>query len=171
MQIRTQGDNLWSMFHSVCCLFQAKPCRLSHREESSVSLTIYVSLTQALFRCSSVNGWTEYADVITKFSGIDRFEKEIIKLQKPRATILQVVRFTEEGRYSQPKYCYERAIYVVMISFALDFFCFGSTGFNFPICMALRCARFAGADALVKRRKSGKYKKYLCKLENTEKSI
>ena len=77
LQIRTQGDNLWSMFHSVCCLFQAKPCRLSHREESSVSLTIYVSLTQALFRCSSVNGWTEYADVITKFSGIDRFEKEI----------------------------------------------------------------------------------------------
>ena len=58
-----------------------------------------------------------------------------------------------------------------MISFALDFFCFGSTGFNFLICMALRCARFAGADALLKRRKSGKYKKYLCKLENTEKSI
>ena len=58
-----------------------------------------------------------------------------------------------------------------MISFALDFFCFGSTGFNFVICMVLRCARFAGADALLKRRKSGKYKKYLCKLENTEKSI
>ena len=58
-----------------------------------------------------------------------------------------------------------------MISFALDFFCFGSTGFNFLICMVLRCARFAGADALLKRRKSGKYKKYLCKLENTEKSI
>ena len=69
--------NLWSMFHSVCCLFHAKRCRLSHREESSVLLTIYVSLTQALFRCSSLNGWTEYADVITKFSGIDRFEKEI----------------------------------------------------------------------------------------------
>ena len=77
LQIRTQGDNLCSMFHSVCFLFHAKRCRLSHREESSVSLTIYVSLTQALFRCSSVNGWTEYADVITKFSGIDRFEKEI----------------------------------------------------------------------------------------------
>ena len=69
--------NLWSMFHSVCCLFHAKRCRLSHREESSVSLTIFVSLTQALFRYSSLNGWTEYADVITKFSGIDRFEKEI----------------------------------------------------------------------------------------------
>ena len=58
-----------------------------------------------------------------------------------------------------------------MISFALDFFCFGSTGFNFLICMALRCARFAGADALLKGTKSGKYKKYLCKLENTDKSI
>ena len=76
LQLRTQCDNLWSMFHSVCCPFHAKRCRLSHREESSVSLTIYVSLTQALFRCSSLNGWTEYADVITKFSGIDRFEKE-----------------------------------------------------------------------------------------------
>ena len=58
-----------------------------------------------------------------------------------------------------------------MISFALDFFCFGSIGFNFLLCMRLRCARFAGADALLKRRKSRKYKKYLCKLENTEKSI
>ena len=36
---------------------------------------------------------------------------------------------------------------------------------------ALRCARFAGADALLERRKSGKCKKYLCKLENTDKSI
>ena len=77
LQIRTQGDNLWSMFHSVCFLFHAKHCRLSHGEESSVSLTIYVSLTQAIFRCSSVNGWTEDADVITKFSDIDRFEKEV----------------------------------------------------------------------------------------------
>ena len=58
-----------------------------------------------------------------------------------------------------------------MISFALNSFCFGSTGFNFLICMALRCARFAGAGALLKKRKSGKYKKYLCKLENTDKSI
>ena len=58
-----------------------------------------------------------------------------------------------------------------MISFALDFFCFGSTGFNFVLPMGLRCVRFPGADALLKRRKSGKYKKYLCKLENTEKSI
>ena len=37
--------------------------------------------------------------------------------------------------------------------------------------MGLRCARFGSADALLKRRKSGKDKKYLCKLENTEKSI
>ena len=37
--------------------------------------------------------------------------------------------------------------------------------------MGLRCARFAGADALLKRRKSGKCKKYFCKLANTEKSI
>ena len=58
-----------------------------------------------------------------------------------------------------------------MISFALEFFCFGSIGFNFLICMPLRCARFAGADAMPKRRKSGRYKKYLCKLENTDKSI
>ena len=58
-----------------------------------------------------------------------------------------------------------------MISFALDFFCFGSTGFNFVLPMGLRCVRFPGADALLKRRKSGKYKKYLCKLENTENSI
>ena len=44
LQIRTQGDNLCSMFHSVCCLFHAKPCRLSDREESSVFLTIIFKL-------------------------------------------------------------------------------------------------------------------------------
>ena len=43
--------------------------------------------------------------------------------------------------------------------------------FQFSLRMGLRCARFAGADALLKRRKSGKDKKYLCKLENTDKSI
>ena len=58
-----------------------------------------------------------------------------------------------------------------MISFDLDFCFFGSIGFNFLLRIGLRCARFAGADALLKRRKSGKCKKYLCKLENTEKSI
>ena len=59
-----------------------------------------------------------------------------------------------------------------MISFALDFFFFfGSTGFNFLYVWGSACARFAGADALLKRRKSGKDKKYLCKLENTDKSI
>ena len=63
-------------------------------------------------------GWTEYTDVITKFSGIDRFKKRNL-LQQPWATIQHVARFTEEGRYGQPKYCYEKAIYVVMISFAL----------------------------------------------------
>ena len=57
-----------------------------------------------------------------------------------------------------------------MIRFALDFF-FGSIGFNFLIRIGLRCARFAGADALLKRRKSGNCKKYLCKLENKDKSI
>ena len=36
--------------------------------------------------------------------------------------MLHVVRFTEEGRYGQPKYYYEKAVYVVMISFDLDFF-------------------------------------------------
>ena len=40
-------------------------------------LSCYVNLSQAPFCCSSLNGWTEYAGVITKFSGIDRFEKEI----------------------------------------------------------------------------------------------
>ena len=58
-----------------------------------------------------------------------------------------------------------------MISFDLDFFLFGSIGFNFLLRMGLRCARFAGADALLKRRKSGKYKNYLCNLENADKSI
>ena len=43
--------------------------------------------------------------------------------------------------------------------------------FQFSLGMGLRCARFAGADALLKRRKSGKDKKYLCKLENTDKSM
>ena len=52
-----------------------------------------------------------------------------------------------------------------MISFDLDIFFFGSIGFNFLLLMGL------GADALLERRKSGKCKKYLCKLENTEKSI
>ena len=58
-----------------------------------------------------------------------------------------------------------------MISFAMDFLFFGSIGFNFLLPMGLRCVRFPGADALLKRRKSGKYKKYLCKLENIENSI
>ena len=44
LQVRTKGDNLCSMFYSVCCLFHAKPCRLSHCEESSVLLTIYYKL-------------------------------------------------------------------------------------------------------------------------------
>ena len=59
-----------------------------------------------------------------------------------------------------------------MISFALDFFfSFWIDRFQFSLRMGLRCVRFAGADALLKRRKSGKGKKYLCKLENTDKSI
>ena len=37
---------------------------------------------------------------------------------------------------------------------------------SFLLRMGLRCVRFADADALLKRRKSGKYNKYLCKLEN-----
>ena len=59
-----------------------------------------------------------------------------------------------------------------MISFALDFFfSFWIDRFQFSLRMGLRCVRFAGADALLKRRKSGKDKKYLCKLENTDKLI
>ena len=59
-----------------------------------------------------------------------------------------------------------------MISFALDFFfSFWIDRFQFSLRMGLRCVRFAGADALLKRRKSGKDKKYLCELENTDKSI
>ena len=57
-----------------------------------------------------------------------------------------------------------------MINFVWTSF-FGSIGFNFLLRMGLRCVRFTGADALLKRRKSGKYKKYLCKLENADKSI
>ena len=37
---------------------------------------------------------------------------------------------------------------------------------SFLLRMGLRCVRFADEDALLKRRKSGKYNKYLCKLEN-----
>ena len=60
-----------------------------------------------------------------------------------------------------------------MISFALDFFfCFfWIDRFQFSLRVGPRCARFAGADAMLKRRKSGKDKKYLCKLEITDKSI
>ena len=57
-----------------------------------------------------------------------------------------------------------------MISFALDFF-FMDRWINFLFRMGFCCVRFAGADALLERRKSGKCKKYLCKLENKDKSI
>ena len=57
-----------------------------------------------------------------------------------------------------------------MISFALDFF-FMDRWINFLFRMGFCCVRFAGADALPERRKSGKCKKYLCKLENKDKSI
>ena len=44
-----------------------------------------------------------------------------------------------------------------MISFALDFFfSFWIDRFQFSLRMGLRCVRFAGADALLKRRKSGR---------------
>ena len=42
---------------------------------------------------------------------------------------------------------------------------------SFLLRMGLRCVRFADADALLKGRNLGKYNKYLCKLENTDKSI
>ena len=48
---------------------------------------------------------------------------------------------------------------------------FGSIGFNFLLSIRLRYVHFAGADVLLERRKSGKCKRYLCKLENTDKSI
>ena len=73
------------------------------------------------------------AEVKTKFSGIDR--------------------------YSQPKYCYEKAIYVVMISFALDFF-FWIDGFQFSFTYGAPLRAL-----LLKRRKPGKYKKYLIQCE------
>ena len=78
--------------------------------------------------------------------------------------MLHVVRFTDEGRYGQSKYCYEKAL-------IWTFLFFGSIGFNLLLSIGLRSARFAGADALLKSRKSSKYKKYLFKLEDTEKSI
>ena len=37
--------------------------------------------------------------------------------------------------------------------------------------MGLYCVRFSGAEALLERRKSGKCKKCLCELENTDKSM
>ena len=61
--------------------------------------------------------------------------------------------------------------YKLLWSALLWTFFFGSKGFNFLLRMGLRCASFAGADAPLKRRKSGKCKKYLCKLENKDKSI
>ena len=57
-----------------------------------------------------------------------------------------------------------------MISFALDFF-FMDRWINFLFRIGFCCVRFAGADPLLERRKSGKCKKYLCKLENKDKSI
>ena len=70
-----------------------------------------------------------------------RWRHNQIFWQKPGATILHVVRFIEEGSYGQPKYCFEKAIYFFIISFALDFFFFGSIGFNFLFRMGLHCVR------------------------------
>ena len=60
--------------------------------------------------------------------------------------------------------CYDQLCFGLLSFFWID-------RFQFSLGMGLRCARFAGADALLKRRKSGKDKKYLCKLEKTDKSI
>ena len=88
-------------------------------------LSFFLPITQSLVRMDGV-GW--------RHNQIFR-HRQVWKrnqLQKPRATILHVFRFTEEGRYGQPKYCWEKAIYAVMISFALDFFLFfWSIGFKF----------------------------------------
>ena len=46
------------MFHAVCCLFHAKPCRLSDREKTdwfANYLSCFVSFNHAPFRCSSLN--------------------------------------------------------------------------------------------------------------------
>ena len=53
---------------------------------------------------------------------------------------MHVVRFTEEGRYGQPKYSYKKG----------NIRCYEQlcSGFNFLLRMGLRYARFAGADAL-----------------------
>ena len=118
----------------------------------------FLPLAQSLY------GWTEYTDVITKFSGIDRFEKEInCKTAGDNPACCQVywrrqVWPAEILLWKSHMRCYDQ------LWFGHLFF-FGSIGFNFLLLMGL------GADALLERRKSGKCKKYLCKLENTEKSI
>ena len=112
--------------------------------------------------------WMEYADVITKFSGIDRFEKEINCKNRGRQSCMLSCLLKKAGMASRNIVMKKQ--YTLLLSALLRTF-FGLIGFNFLLRMGLHSERFAGADALLKRRKSGKYKKYLCKLENTEKII
>ena len=72
----------------------------------------FLPLSQSLF------GWTEHADLITKFSGIDRFEKEINFKNRGRRSCMLSGLLKKAGMASRN---------IVMkkqypFSFALDFF-------------------------------------------------
>ena len=114
-------------------------------------------------------GWTEYTDVITKFSGIDRFKKEI-NCKKRRRRYCMLSELLKKAGMASWNIVMKKQHTLLWSALIWTSF-FGSIGFNFLLSIGLRCARFAGADALLKRRKSSKCKKYLFKLENTEKSI
>ena len=109
-------------------------------------------------------GWTEYTDVITKFSGIDRFEKEINCKNRGRRSCMLSGLLKKAGMASR-NIVMKKPYALLWSALIWTSFFFGSIGFNFLLLMGL------GADALLERRKSGKCKKYLCKLENTDKSI
>ena len=126
-------------------------------------IEFFFSVSQSLY------WWTEYADLITKFSGIDRFEKEINCKNHERRSCMFSGLLKKAGMASRN--VVTKRQYTLLWSALLWTFFFGSIGFNFLLRMGLHSARFAAEDADLNRRKSGKYKKYLCKLENTENSI
>ena len=66
--------------------------------------------------------------------------------------MLHVVRFTDEGRYGQSKYCYEKAMYVVMISFDLDFSFFWIDRFQFTFKYRAPLRAFRGRGCSAKKK-------------------
>ena len=72
-------------FVVVVCLF------LCQNEMPHMSGTPFPTLLSFFFflpLSQSLYGWTEYADVITKFFGIDRFEKEINCINRGRRSCM-----------------------------------------------------------------------------------